>query len=118
MVKLQWQVNCIPCGVGCELSRPESRAKTTIVKQVLGYFVRNPQAADNLEGVARWRLLEVQIQNSLVQTEAAVEWLVAQGFLLEFGSRGSGRLFRLNPARRDDAISFVEKRENPARKKR
>ncbi len=88
------------------------------MKQVLGYFVRNPEAADSLEGVARWRLLEEQIQSSLVQTEAAVEWLVAQGFLLEFGSRGSGHLFRLNPARRDDAIRLLEKKQNPARNRR
>ena len=100
------------------MSWPEPGAETTIVKQVLGYFVRNPKAADTLEGVARWRLLEEQIQNSISQTETAVEWLVAQGLLQEFNPRGTGRLFRLNPARLDDAIRLLEKTEKPARKKR
>jgi hypothetical protein len=103
---------------GCELSWADAGAETTIVKQVLGYFVRNPEAADSLEGIARWRLLKEQIQNSLSQTETAVEWLVAQGYLEEFGSRGLGRLFRLNPARRDEAIRLVETGEKPARRKR
>jgi hypothetical protein len=100
------------------LSWPEPGAEPTIVKQVLGYFVRNPKAADTLEGVARWRLLEEQIQNSISQTETAVEWLVAQGLLQEFNPRGTGHLFRLNPARLDDAIRLLEKTEKPVRKKR
>jgi hypothetical protein len=87
------------------------------VKQVLGYFVRNPEAADSLEGIACWRLLEEQIQNSLSKTKAAVEWLVAQGYLEEFGSRGSGRLFRLNLARRGEAIRLLEVEEKSARRK-
>lgn len=89
------------------------------MKQLLGYFVRNPNAADSLEGLARWRLLEEQIQNSLSQTEAAVAWLVAQGYLEECQPRGSGRVFRLNPSRREDAIRLLENQDTtPAHKKR
>jgi hypothetical protein len=79
------------------------------VKQILGYFVRNPKAADTLEGVARWRLLEEEIQNSIAQTEAALEWLVAQGLLEKLQPPGSRCVFRLNAARQADAIRLMDK---------
>jgi hypothetical protein len=100
----------------CELSWQGPGADAAIVKQVLSYFMRNPKAADTLEGVARWRLLEEQIQNSIAQTEAALEWLVAQGLLEELPPRGSRRLFRLNAARHAEAIRLLEKKEKPGRK--
>lgn len=70
---------------------------------VLSYFLRNPDAADSLEGVARWRLLEEALHRSLAQVERAVRWLVEQGFLVRDERAGAGTLYRLNLARRDDA---------------
>jgi hypothetical protein len=32
-----------------------------VTKQIVSYFLRNPNAADTLEGIARWRLLEERI---------------------------------------------------------
>lgn len=83
-----------------------------VIEQVLGYFVRNRKTADTLEGVARWRLSEEQVHKSLRQTEAAVDWLVKQGYLEEVVPVGSkAPIFRLNPERRDDAIRFLAKPE-------
>jgi hypothetical protein len=65
-------------------------------KQILDYFVRNPGAADNLEGIARWRLLETMVQRSLAETERAIRWLVAEGFLCVKEVPGSGKVFLLN----------------------
>lgn len=96
---------------------PVSSTETEIVKQVLSYFVRNPKAADTLEGVARWRLLDEQIQKSISQTEAALEWLVGEGFLEELRPQGSRRLFRLNRERRADAIRLLEKTEKSGHRK-
>lgn len=79
-----------------------------LMKQVLSYFVRNPNAADNLEGITRWRLLEEQINRSLQETQVALTWLVGQGFLEEVETTGTTPIFRLNPERRADAIAFVE----------
>ena len=79
-----------------------------MVKQVLNYFVRNPNAADNLEGITRWRLLEEQINRSLQETQVALTWLVEQGFLDEVEAPGTTPIFRLNPERRTDAVAFVE----------
>lgn len=100
------------------MSQAGAEAETKVVKQVLSYFLRNPRAADSLEGIARWRLLEEQIENSLRKTEAALDWLVREGYLEEFKAGASERSFRLNPARSSDAIHFLEHEEKaPERKK-
>ena len=93
-------------------------AEPAIVKQILNYFVRNRNAADSLEGVARWRLLEEQIQRSLQQTEAALKWLVAKGYLQEIKPAGSVHLFRLAQDRQAKALKFLQEQNNAPRKKR
>lgn len=77
------------------------------VKEILGYFVRNPKAVDNLEGVARWRVMEEQVHRSLEQTEAALAWLLSEGYLQEVEAAGSGRIFRLNPDHQASAARFL-----------
>lgn len=82
------------------------------MKDVLRYFLRNPQAADNLEGGARWRLLNETIHRSLEETSRALDWLLAQGLLVEVATPGSGRAFRLNQEKRADAESFLTQSES------
>jgi hypothetical protein len=76
-------------------------------RQILSYFVRNPSAADSLEGIARWRLLEEAIHRNIAETEESLRWLVKEGYLVEMTQMHSTRLFRLNPAKRDEAESAL-----------
>jgi hypothetical protein len=78
------------------------------VEQVLSYFLRNPNAADTLEAIAHWRWLEERAHRSFQKTEAALDWLVKEGFLLEVWVAGSPRVFRMDPARREEAAQFLE----------
>jgi hypothetical protein len=98
------------CAVEAEL-HPDSSVPS-IVKQILSYFERNPEAVDSLEGIARWRLLEEQIQRSLRESELAVQWLVEKGFLIEESRISSGRLYRLNPAKKPEIAAFLETGES------
>jgi hypothetical protein len=92
------------------LARHDTALDNEVVKQVLGYFVRNPRTADTLEGIARWRLLEERVQKSLLQTEAAIDWLVGEKYLEEVTVAGSKEaIFRLNPERRSDAVRLLAK---------
>jgi len=110
------------CGVEAELhleendSRQKWRRKTTARcqyrEQILSYFERNPEAVDSLEGIARWRLLEEQIQRSLLESELAVKWLVEKGFLIEESRISSGMLYRLNPAKKPEIAAFLETGES------
>jgi len=99
------------------LPRHDTELDREVVRQVLGYFVRNPKTADTLEGIARWRLLEERVQKSLRQTEAAIDWLVEQGYLEQARPAGAKEpIFKLNPARHADAVRLLDK--SKARKAR
>ena len=78
-----------------------------VAKQILSYFLRKPEVADSLTELARWRLMEEQIRLSVENTQAALNWLVAEGYVQQEARVGTESLFRLNPARREDAESLL-----------
>lgn len=78
-----------------------------VAKEILSYFLRNPQAVDDLEGIARWRLLDEKIRRSVEETELGLEWLVKHGFLIKVSTAGSGTVFSLNQTETGRATSFL-----------
>lgn len=78
-----------------------------IARDVLSYFLRNPEAADDLEGVARWRLLQQSIERSVEETDRALEWLAERGYLIKTATATAGAIYRLNTRNRPGAESFV-----------
>jgi hypothetical protein len=78
------------------LSREKPPALPKRAKEILSYFMRNPSAADSLEGVARWRLLEEKIHQGTEETRRALKWLVSHGFLVEERRKGAQPIFSLN----------------------
>jgi hypothetical protein len=93
--------------VDSSLPPDDAGPELEIVKQILNYFLRNSKAADTLEGIARWRLLEEQVHRSFQQTESALAWLVKQGFLEEVETVGSSRIFRLAPQGQEKTARFL-----------
>ena len=77
-------------------------------REILRYFLRNPQAADSLEGVARWRLREEAICRNVDEINEAIGWLVAFGFLVEESVGGTGPIFSLNHGRTAEAKRMLE----------
>jgi hypothetical protein len=84
-----------------------------MARDILRYFLRNPEAVDSLEGIARWRLMDEVIRRKLDETEAGLEWLVAREYLVSSMSPGGVAIFRLNAERIDDARQFVADSEAP-----
>jgi hypothetical protein len=78
-------------------------AKADIRREVLSYFLRNPDTADSLEGIARWRLLEERVHRTITETQAALEWLVEQGYLVRIDHASAEPVFRLNEEKPADA---------------
>lgn len=74
---------------------------------VLRYFVRHPEAADTLTGVARWRLLEDRVAQQVVDVHEALVWLVAQGLVVERLITGLDPVYRLNRGRAGEAERLV-----------
>jgi hypothetical protein len=77
-----------------------------IAKDILSYFLNNPQAADDLEGVARWRLLRQTIRRDVEETGQALDWLVQRGLLTRVPTAGSA-IFRLRAEQRAEAAAFM-----------
>lgn len=84
-----------------------------VTRDILSYFLRNPHTADDLEGIARWRLMSETIRRSVEDTNRALEWLAEQGFLMRDMAAGAGPIFRLNPINRVRAETFLAQREKP-----
>jgi hypothetical protein len=79
-----------------------------IAKEILRYFLRNPEAADSLRELSRWRLMEERIHRSVQNTREAVDWLISQGYLREETRIGTDSLYLFNSARRAEAESFLK----------
>ena len=80
----------------------------SIAKEILAYFLRNPHAADSLEGIASWRLLDETIRRRVDDAQQALAWLVAEGYLRERIGAGTVPLYSLNHVRRGDAEAIVK----------
>jgi hypothetical protein len=82
-------------------------------KEVLDHFLRNPQAADTLEGVARWRLLRETVHRGVEETAEALEWLVSEGFLKETPTTYSKPIYSLNPEAVRKAAHLLGRNRDP-----
>jgi hypothetical protein len=83
----------------------------TMVREVLGYFLRHPQAADTLEGVARWRLQAETVERTVDEIQEALRWLVQLGFLCEHRTPGSAPIFTLEKSRTPEAEQLLSEVE-------
>lgn len=89
------------------MSQPTSQESENLAREILAYFLRNPQSADDLHGITRWRLLDQMIHHALHDTRDALDLLVAHGYLTKESITGADPIFRLNTERQTDAASFV-----------
>jgi hypothetical protein len=87
---------------------------TELAKEILSYFLRNPHAADSLEGVARWRLMEERVHRQLENTDQALNWLVRHGFLVKVSSEWTESVYQLNDVNRSTAERFVSEFTKPS----
>ena len=90
----------------------------TVVREVLNYFLRNPQAVDSLEGIALWRLLDEGVGRKVEETRKALEWLVRQKYLSKTMVAGGDPVFSLNPDNIAKAKAFLSAPDLRARKKK
>jgi hypothetical protein len=95
----------------------ERQNETSAVKEVLSYFVRNPQAADDLVGIARWRLMAEIARRKVDETSRALRTLVETGYLRETIVTGAPPIFSLNPEKLEEAKAFLDADETSGAKK-
>jgi hypothetical protein len=83
-------------------------ANVDVAKDILRYFLRNPGAVDSVKEIARWRLMQEAVRRSVEETQQALKWLAAEGYVSEENLVGVESIYQLNPERRAEAASFVE----------
>lgn len=83
------------------------RARRKVAEEILAYFLRNARAADDLEGIVRFRLLDQGIERRLSEASEALAWLVSGGLLNRTVRPGTGPIFSLNEEKRNQAEKFV-----------
>ena len=93
------------------LSKTQYRQE--LAKQILAYFLRHPEGADDLRGIATWRMLDQMIHQTLEETSDALEWLVSEGYLISDSTTSSERIFRLNKDKRTEAEQYMETDASP-----
>jgi hypothetical protein len=103
--------------VGRAVARKISIPTKKLAKEILSYFLRNPQAADSLKGVAQWRLLEERVRRQVDATDAALQWLVKYGFLIRVSPCFTEPVYRLNAQKRGEAEQFLNSERKRARKR-
>jgi hypothetical protein len=94
----------------------EKDANEPVAKEILRYFLHNPEAADSLTELARWRLMQETVRRSVESTQAALNWLIAEGYLREEARVGTESLFQFNSERRKDAESFLGERSESVKR--
>ena len=98
------------------MSRKVSTPTEKLAKEILSYFLRNPQAADSLKGVAEWRLLEEKVHQQVEDTHAALRWLVGHGFLTLVSPRFTEAVYQLNLQNRGEAEEFLARKKQPRKR--
>jgi hypothetical protein len=83
-------------------------------REILQHYLQNPHTADDLEGIAQWRLLEDFVHRRVSETSEALEWLVKQGFLTKTVGPAAPSVYRLNSERVADAEHLLEESESPS----
>jgi hypothetical protein len=89
------------------------KTRSRAAVEILSYFVRNREAVDTYEGIARWRLMEQAIHYTTIQTQEALAWLVSEGYLTESRSTGTPPIYSLNQARQRDAERIAASTNSP-----
>jgi len=98
------------------LPRKISAPTLELAKEILSYFLRNPQASDSVKGVARWRLLEERVHWQIEETDEALGWLVSNGYLMRISPAWTEAIYQLNQQNRPEAERFLGTNKKRAQK--
>lgn len=70
---------------------PVSHADSDIIRAILLYTKRNPEAADTATGIAKWWLRD---KYPVSKVREALEQLTAEGFIIQITESNSRRVYK------------------------
>src|SRR3974390_3096486 len=87
-----WHTKCLLLSkAGNDVRDDGEDPKLVVAREILGYFLLNPEAADSLTEIARWRLMQETVRRTVESTQEALNWLTTEGYLREESRAGTGR---------------------------
>ena len=86
---------------------PPTKMEFEQAREIFQYFVDHPQASDDLEGIARWRLLQQQVTSQVEQVRRALELLVGLELISQQDTPTSGKRYSLNWAKFAESKTFL-----------
>lgn len=76
-------------------------------REIIRYFMQHPQASDDLQGIARWRLLQLRVHRQVQEVQSALALLVSMKLLNEQYTPSVGKRYCLNLAKLTESEDFV-----------
>lgn len=73
-----------------------------LVREIEAYLANNPNAADTIDGVARWWLAQQRYQQAHEDVQRALEYLVSEGIVTKT-KIADGRVLYARAGRRRDS---------------
>lgn len=82
-----------------------------VALKILHYLVENPQAADTVEGILQWWLLERTIIEEQEAVESALDRLVELNLIIEMQAADGRRHYHLNAEQIEMAQKLIREAE-------
>ena len=88
--------------------------RRVLFQQILNYLIEHPDAKDTVEGILKWWLPGRKIEWGNEQVQEALDFLVAEGWLVKRILPSSQELFSLNRKGKKEIEVFLKALESEA----
>jgi hypothetical protein len=80
-----------------------------VIREILQYLIKNPDAKDTLEGIHKWWLPKGHSKQGRDEVQKAVDWLISKGWLTERGTIPSKEIYGINRDRLSEIKRFLQR---------
>ncbi len=106
MSRKRW--SCSVTNTGGRVVRIAEKREPDTVRDILSYLLRHPEAADTLDGIARWWLQRECVDYSVEEVAKALHFLVRLGFIVEKRSTAKRAFFQIDPTKQSEIMAFIK----------
>lgn len=85
-----------------------------VIRQILHYLMRHPDAKDTMTGILRWWLPREGVERKEEEVQEALDTLVARGWVTTRQTTPSQSLYWLNQEKLEEIKAFLRELEGAA----
>lgn len=104
--------------MGCRMKRPEQSVEREedstweVALKILNYLAENPKAADTVDGILQWWLLDRAIIEEEERVGQALNRLVERNLIVTVQAPDSRRHYQLNAERIEETRELIQEAKN------